>query len=203
MKNSFSVISFPPCFLWASEKSVYHLLSISTIRKDPQVLNVCSSQPSKSAWPHWKTQKQQNISSLIFFLPRIFQNATKPPAWGVKVSFTDMSHNKNPWIPRHHLTFRELLNGHIRELVGKFLSSHSLRCLHSPDTISGEICGFLTVWIVRVPCELCVLPSASLQYTNDCKSLQGTLAVSHFVDQLLCSKFMLVIISTRGSVYSV
>lgn len=69
MKNSFSVISFPPCFLWASEKSVYHLLSISTIRKDPEVLNVCSSQPSKSAWPHWKTQKQQNISSLTFFFP--------------------------------------------------------------------------------------------------------------------------------------
>ncbi|KAL7406725.1 hypothetical protein ABVT39_025116 [Epinephelus coioides] len=58
----------------------------------------------------------------------------------------------------------------------------------------------------QVPCELCVLPSASLRYTNDCSSgysLQGTLTASHFVDRLLCSKLILVIGSATGCVHSV
>lgn len=47
--------------------------------------------------------------------------------------------------------------------------------------------------VTHVPCELCVLPTASLRYTNDCSSsysLQGTLSASHFVDRLLCSELI-------------
>lgn len=169
----FSVSWSPP----VSEESVYLLPRISSIRKEPQVLNLCSTQLSNSTWPHAKTQC---ASRHLCTFP--FSRAKESPALTVQVICTDTSHNEKPWTtdPVPPPVFQGIAQLMVQwtwdkrslpwhpwplhqELVGEFQNGRA--CTVTQGVPGPSPVRSVTFWqreFIQVPCELRVLPSDSV-----------------------------------------
>lgn len=192
------------CFLLSLSHPVYRWPKINCIRKEPQVLHLCSMQPSNSRWPHKKTQCATRHLCLFLFSTR---HKNRPLQRRRSAALTRVVMKiLERLIPSHLPSLRELLSWwwtkattpwtwqpwlpH-QQRVGGFWRSHPL--LHSKLPVTPWRCEF-----TQVPCELCVLPIR--RWLQLYYSLQGSLTASHFVDQLLSWFF---ISSAKGSVYGV
>ena len=87
--NANGVVMIFSGFLSLTEGSIYQPLRRKMIKKEPQVLTLCSSQPSNSPWPHANSQCAWRHPCLF-----PFSRSAKSPALTVQVSCTDTSQNE-------------------------------------------------------------------------------------------------------------
>lgn len=165
------------CFLLSLSHPVYRWPKINCIRKEPQVLHLCSMQPSNSRWPHKKTQCATRHLCLFLFSTR---------------------HKNRPLQRRRSAALTRVVMKILERLIPSHLPSadgEQRPRPHEHDNPGCYISSVLADFDAAIRCYLWLLGDVSLhrcpvsyvfsQYADDCSSIIPCRAVSLRVTLLI------------------